>query len=600
MPLRLEDYALVGDTRSAALIGRDASIDWLCWPRFDSDACFAALLGTPAHGRWALGPAGEVRAARRRYRPGTLVLETELETGDGAVRIVDFMPPQDGSTELIRVVEGLRGRVPLRLVLAPRFGYGVRRPWIRGDGRHLSLSAGPDTLELHAPVPVRTEDGAAQAELAVERGDRLPFVLGWHAAHEPAAAPPDTEQALAATESFWRSWSARCTGGGPWHDQLVRSLVTLKALTHSATGGIVAAPTTSLPEQLGGVRNWDYRFCWIRDATFTLLALMGAGYVDEARDWRDWLLRAVAGDPADLQIMYGVAGERRLTELELPWLPGYGGARPVRIGNAASSQLQLDVYGEVLDCLHQARSAGLAVDQDAWTLQRALLDWLESHWDDPDEGIWEVRGPRQDFTHSKVMAWVAVDRAVRCAEGGLPGPVERWRALRDVIHEDVCRRGYDPGRGAFTQAYGSRALDASLLMIPQVGFLPATDPRVRGTIEAVERELTADGLVYRYDTGTRVDGLPPGEGVFLACTFWLADALALLGRREDAARTFERVLGLANDVGLLSEQYDPGARRLVGNFPQAFSHVSLVNSALALTAGEGAPRRCPDGSPGPC
>jgi GH15 family glucan-1,4-alpha-glucosidase len=602
MPLRLEDYALIGDLQSAALVGNDGSIDWLCWPRFDSDACFAALLGTPAEGRWLIGPAGEVRQVRRRYRPGTLVLETELETAEGAVRLVDFMTPRDGTPDLVRIVEGLRGRVALRLELAPRFGYGVRRPWIRGGGRHTSMAAGPDTLELDAAVPVRAEGGALRAELSVARGDRLPFVLAWHAAHAPSTPAADPEHALAATEAFWREWSAGCAVGGPWRDLLVRSLVTLKALTDSVTGGIVAAPTTSLPERLGGVRNWDYRFCWLRDATFTLLALMGAGYVQEARDWRDWLLRAVAGDPADLQIMYGVAGERRLTELELPWLPGYEGTRPVRIGNAASGQLQLDVYGEVLDCLHHARRAGHDFDADAWALQRALLDWLESHWDDPDEGIWEIRGPRQDFTHSKVMAWVAVDRAMRSAAGlELAAPLERWRALRDVIHEDVCRRGFDPSRGTFTQVYGSPALDASLLMIPQVGFLPATDPRVRGTIEAIERELTIDGLVYRYDTGTRVDGLPPGEGVFLACTFWLVDALVLLGRREEATRMFERVIGLANDVGLLSEQYDPRARRLLGNFPQAFSHVSLVNSALALsTAGDGTPRRCPDDSAGRC
>ncbi|GAO02399.1 glycoside hydrolase family 15 protein [Anaeromyxobacter sp. PSR-1] len=597
MAQRLEEYAMVGDAQSAALVGRDGSVDWLCWPRFDSDACFAALLGAPEHGRFSLRPAGEVRAVRRAYRPGTLVLDTELSTAEGAVRIVDFMPPRGAAPDLVRLVQGLRGRVELDLELSPRFGYGARRPWIRGRGRHLSASAGPDTLHLIGEVPLRAEHGTIRARFAVAAGESAPFVLTWHPSHQPAPTPPEPGAALEATEAWWRRWSGRCTAGGRWHALLVQSLVVLKALTYARTGGIVAAPSTSLPEAPGGVRNWDYRFCWLRDATFTLLALMGAGYVDEARAWRDWLLRAVAGQPEDLQIMYGIAGERRLTELELPWLPGYEGARPVRIGNAASSQLQLDVFGEVLDCLHQAHLSGLPFSADAWTVQRALLDWLESHWDDPDEGIWEIRGPRRDFTHSKVMAWVAVDRALRSARAGrLDGPLDRWRALRARIHAEVCARGYDAERGAFTQAFGSKALDASLLLVPQVGFLPATDPRVGGTIAAIERELTEGGLVHRYDSRTGVDGLPPGEGVFLACTLWLSDALRMQGRHAEAARYFERVVGLANDVGLLAEQWDPVQRRLVGNFPQAFSHVALVNAALGLSGP--APHRsgrCPEG-----
>jgi GH15 family glucan-1,4-alpha-glucosidase len=587
MALPLEDYALVGDLQSAALVGRDGSVDWLCWPRFDSDACFAALLGGPEHGRFRIAPAGGVRSARRRYRTGTLVLETDIETEDGAVRLVDLMPPRDGAPDLVRIVEGLRGRVPMTLELAARFEYGRRLPWIRARAGYVSASAGPDTIELHADVPLRVERSTFRSDFAVSAGERVPFVLGWRASHEPPPPPVDAERALRRTEAFWGRWCNQCEKGGRWREPLMSSLIVLKALTHAPTGGIVAAPTTSLPERLGGVRNWDYRFCWLRDATFTLLALMGAGYVDEARAWRDWLVRAVAGDPGDLQIMYGVAGERRLDEQELSWLPGYGGARPVRIGNAAAGQLQLDVFGEVMDCLHHARRSGIPPSEDVWHVQRGLLDWLEGHWEEPDEGIWEVRGRRQDFTHSKVMAWVALDRAVRgVEESGATGPLERWRALRERIHSDVCTKGYHPERGAFTQAYGSKALDAALLLIPLVGFLPARDPRVRGTIDAIRRELDEGGLVHRYDTAETEDGLPPGEGVFLACTCWLADALLLLGQREEAIDVFERVLSLRNDVGLLSEEYDPRAKRLVGNFPQAFSHVAVATTALNLTEKE--------------
>jgi GH15 family glucan-1,4-alpha-glucosidase len=584
--MRIEDYAVLGDTQTAALVGRDGSIDWLCFPRFDSGACFAALLGGPEHGRWLLTPVEPTAPARRRYRPGTLILETEFEADDGTVRLIDFMPIRDARPDVVRIVEGVRGRVRVRMELVIRLDYGSIVPWVRDMEGRLCAIGGPDSLWLHTPVQLRGEGLTTVADFVVSAGDRIPFVLTWSPSELPLGPPVEAERALAATEAWWKGWSDRCTYEGPYREQVLRSLITLKALTYAPTGGIVAAPTTSLPEALGGVRNWDYRYCWLRDATFTLYSLMAAGYREEARAWRDWLLRAVAGDPARLQIMYGPAGERRLTEVVLDWLPGYERSAPVRIGNAAARQLQLDVYGEVMDTLHQSRRVGIEGDQFSWPLQQHLLEYLETAWSQPDQGIWEVRGPRRHFTHSKVMAWVAVDRAIRDIETyGLPGDVERWKRLRATIHEEVCRKGYDPDRRSFVQYYGGQELDASLLMVPLVGFLPPEDERVRATVEAIERELCHDGFVPRYQTSPsgHVDGLPPGEGVFLACTFWLADNYWLLGRQDEARHLFERLLGLCNDVGLLSEQYDPSAGRFLGNFPQAFSHVSLVNTAFNLS-----------------
>jgi GH15 family glucan-1,4-alpha-glucosidase len=591
MPLAIEDYALIGDTRTAALVGRDGSIDWLCVPRFDSGACFAALLGEPRHGRWRIAPAGELRRVERRYRRGTLVLETDFTTASGAVRVTDCMPLPDGRTEVARLVEGLHGRVEIDMELAIRFDYGRVVPWVRRIGDAISAVAGPDALLLRTPVPTHGEDMTTRARFEVAEGERVPFLLSWHASAERPPGPLDVPRAIADTERWWVDWSERCTAGGP-HARLVEhSLITLKALTYGPTGGIIAAPTTSLPEQLGGVRNWDYRYCWLRDATLTLLALIDVGYLNEAASWRDWLLRSVAGWPSDMQIMYGPSGERRLPELELDWLPGYEGAAPVRVGNAAAQQFQLDVYGEVMDALLRAREAGLEPDENAWQLQLALLRFVEDAWRRPDTGIWEVRGPPRHFVHSKVMAWVAIDRAVKTVERfDLDGPVERWRRVRDAIHAEICERGFDARRGTFTQSYGSRALDASLLLLPAVGFLEPGDPRVVGTVEAIERELCRDGFVLRYPTEESDDGLPPGEGAFLPCTFWLVDALVLIDRREEAQALFERLLGVVNDVGLLSEEYDPRAGRLVGNFPQAFSHIGLVNSALLLSRkGEAVP-----------
>jgi GH15 family glucan-1,4-alpha-glucosidase len=599
---RLEDYGLIGDLQSAALVGRSGSIDWLCFPRFDSGACFAALLGNEEAGRWLIEPAGEVRATRRRYRGDTLVLETEVDTEEGTIRLVDFMPPRGHDPDVVRIVEGVHGRVNCRMELVIRFDYGSIVPWVRriDDGARIAV-AGPDALCLRTPVEVRGENLTTVAEFAVGEGDRIPFVLTWFASHLPPPEEIDPEQALRDTEGFWTEWSGRCTYDGEWRDPVVRSLIVLKALTYAPTGGIVAAPTTSLPERIGGVRNWDYRYCWLRDATFTLDALLVAGYLDEAGAWRDWLLRTVAGDPADLQIMYGSAGERRLPEFELPWLTGYEGSRPVRVGNAAADQFQLDVYGEVMDAMYEAVRGGLPESPEAWALLRKLMEFLEFEWDGPDEGIWEVRGPRRHFTHSKVMAWVAADRAVRlCEEFGREGPADRWRALRERIHAEVCSQGYDARRGAFVQSYGSKLLDAALLMIPLVGFLPAEDERVRGTVDAIQRELVEDGFVRRYEESedsAEVDGLPPGEGAFLPCTFWLVDNLALLGRLDEARDLYERLLAVRSPLGLLSEEYDPRLGRLVGNFPQAFSHIGLVNSALNLSeAIEGpAQRRPPDG-----
>jgi len=586
---RIEDYALIGDLQTAALVSREGSVDWLCFPRFDSAACFAALLGTEENGRWLIEPNDAVVRVERRYRDDTLVLETEWETRSGCVRVLDFMPPRETAPDIVRIVEGVRGRVEMRSELVIRFDYGSVVPWVRRiDGDARVAVGGPDALCLRTPADLRGEDMRTLAEFTVEEGDRVPFTLTWFPSHSAWPDAIDADQALRDTIDYWTDFNGRCGYEGQWPEPVQRSLMVLKALTYAPTGGIVAAATTSLPEHIGGVRNWDYRYCWLRDATLTLLAFLSAGYVDEAKDWRVWLLRAAAGDPADLQIMYGVAGERRLTELELDWLPGYEESRPVRLGNDASRQLQLDVYGEVLDALYQARSHGLPYDPQtpAWALQRKLLEHLETAWRQPDEGLWEVRGPRRHFTHSKVMCWVAFDRGVRSIETqGLDGPVERWRHIRDEIHAEVCRRGYDPTLAAFTQSYGSQQLDASALVLPLVGFLPASDERVESTIDAIQRTLMRDGLVLRYLTEEEgVDGLPAGEGVFLPCSFWLVDCLELLGRHDEAHALFERLVGLANDLGLLAEEYDPAAKRLLGNFPQAFTHLALVNSAFNLAA----------------
>ncbi len=588
MPSPIEDYGLIGNTRTAALVGKDGSIDWMCVPRFDSGACFAALLGKPEHGRWRLAPAGEFSAVRRAYRRETLVLETEFETSDGAVRIIDCMPVWHDRTDVVRVVEGLRGRVVMRMELIIRPGYGAITPWVRRVDDALLATAGPDSLELRTPVKTQGREFTTVAEFTVAPGQRVPFVLTWFPSHESRPLPVDADAAVAATERYWRKWCKHCKYDGGYADEVRSSLIVLKALTHAPTGGIVAAVTTSLPEQIGGVRNWDYRFCWVRDATFTLYAFLLAGYHDEARAWRRWLLRAAAGRPAELQILYGIGGERELTELVLPWLPGYLGSAPVRVGNAAATQLQLDIYGELMDALHVARSAGLDSDADAWTFQRTLINFLESNWDRADSGIWEMRGDPQHFTYSKVMAWVAMDRAVKAIEDdGLEGPLERWREVRARIHADVCEKGFDAERGTFVQRYGATNLDASLLLIPLVGFLPATDPRVRATVEAIERELVVDGLVLRYRTEDCIDGLPPGEGYFLPCSFWLADTLVLLGRHAEAQALFQRLLALRNDVGLLSEEYDLRNRRALGNMPQALTHVALINTARNLSSREG-------------
>jgi len=583
---------MVGDTQTAALIGDDGSIDWMCAPRFDSGACFAALLGDQNHGRWLIAPAAGGRATRRRYRDHTLVLETEFETPEGAVRIIDFMPIRDQTVDVIRIVEGLRGQVPMQMHLTIRFDYGQTIPWVHRIDGDLSAVAGPDALVLRSPVETRGEGHSTVAEFTVSRGQRIPFSLAWYPSHLSVPRPRNATWALTRTESWWHSWSKKWTYDGDYPEAVQRSVITLKALTYAPTGGIVAAPTSSLPEWIGSVRNWDYRFCWLRDATFSLLALIHAGYEDEANSWRQWLLRAAAGEPSDLQIMYGPAGERRLTEWEVPWLPGYEGSKPVRIGNAASEQFQLDVYGEIADALYQSRRGAIAEnDVDAWDLANALLEFLEHGWKQPDEGIWEVRGPRQHFTHSKVMAWVAFDRAVRMVEEYGEASDEQsaahWRAVRDEIHSEVCAKAYDADRKTFVQAYGSSNLDAALLMMPLVGFLPATDERMQGTVAAIQRELTTDGFVRRYTTESAVDGLPPGEGVFLPCTFWLVDNLALMGRVDEAQALFERLIGLANDVGLLAEEYDPDTKRHLGNFPQAFTHVALVNSGCNLSSAIG-------------
>ena len=584
--MKIEDYAFLSDTQTGALVSRDGCVDWLCFPRFDSGACFAALLGDRKNGQWKLAPTGEIKTTRRRYRGDTLILETEIETTDGTVRLIDFMPPRGDNPDIVRIVEGVRGMVRMRMELTIRFDYGHVVPWVRKKHGGLEAIAGPDALILRTPIETRGEDLTTVAEFDVNEGERIPFVLTWFASHSEPPRAIHPEHALRQTEEYWTLWSKRCCQEGPWRDAVMRSLITLKGLTYAPTGGIVAAATTSLPEAIGGVRNWDYRYCWLRDATFTLVALIEAGYVDEARSWREWLLRAVAGSASQMQIMYGVRGERRLEEFEVEWLSGYENSRPVRIGNAASKQFQLDVYGEVLDSMYRAHLAGLESNETDWRLQAALINFLESNWEEPDEGIWEVRGGRQQFTHSKMMAWVAFDRAVKLVEDcNCAGEqhLERWRKIRDKIHAQVCAQGYNATKKAFTQCYGSDQLDASLLMMPLVGFLPPSDERVIGTVEAIERELMEEGLVLRYrPKQDNVDGLPGREGAFLLCTFWLADCLHLIGRTEDARALFERLLALRNDVGLLAEQYDPRARRQLGNFPQAFSHVALVNTARRL------------------
>ncbi|MEU2825948.1 MULTISPECIES: glycoside hydrolase family 15 protein [unclassified Streptomyces] len=591
---RIEDYALIGDMQTAALVCRDGTADWLCLPRFDSHAVFAGLLGTEEHGFWRLSPARAegtepLPADRRRYRGDSLILESEWDTPRGTVRVTDFMPPRDGAPQLIRIVEGVSGRVPMRSELRMRFSYGRVTPWVhKVDGRTVAV-AGPDSVWLDTQADTYGENLTTYSDFTVGPGDRVAFTISWQPSHREPPALPDPEGSLEATELFWREWVGQCTYHGPYREAVVRSLITLKALTYAPTGGIVAAPTTSLPEEIGGVRNWDYRYTWLRDAAITLSSLLRTGYREEARAWREWLLRAVAGDPENLQIMYGIAGERELGEAELDWLPGYENSAPVRVGNGAANQLQLDVYGEVTEALHLAHMTGLTRNDYAMGLQLKLIEYLEKHWEEPDEGIWEVRGPRRHFVHSKVMAWVAVDRTIKLVESGdVEGPLERWYELRDDIHRDVCERGYDKERNTFTQSYGSKELDASLLLIPQMGFLPPDDKRVIGTIEAIQRELsTEDGFILRYPTEGEeagVDGLEGDEGAFLACSFWMADDLAMIGRVDEARRLFEKLLSLRNDLGLLAEEWDSNLQRQVGNFPQAFSHVPLIDTALRLTA----------------
>jgi GH15 family glucan-1,4-alpha-glucosidase len=588
MALRIEEYAMIGDTESGALVGRNGSVDWLCAPRFDSPAFFAALLGTEANGRWQIAPAGEVRRVERRYRPGTAVLETDFETDDGAVRLVDCMPPRDGHAHLVRVVEGVRGRVAMEARLAPRFDYGRLIPALGRVDQGVFAVAGPDALCLRTPVGLREDGAAASAEFTVSAGERVPFHLSWYPAHLPGPQPADPFEMVARTEAWWREWSGRCRYEGPYRDEVVRSLITLKALTYAPTGAIVAALTTSLPEEIGGVRNWDYRYCWLRDGAFTLAPLVRTGYLDEAVAWRDWLLRAIAGDPGQIQLMYGIGGEHRLPELELPWLSGYEDSRPVRIGNAAADQFQLDIFGEVLAVAHAARQAGLPERGDPALSPgidlEAVIEVVERRWREPDEGIWEIRGRRQHFTYSKVSAWTALDRAIRLAEStGRAAPLERWRRVRDEIHAEVCGLGFDGKRNSFVQYYGATGLDASLLLIPISGFLPPQDPRVLGTIDAIQREICSGPFVWRYSTEEGVDGLAGHEGAFLICSFWLVSALALAGRVEEAERNLDQLRALQNDVGLLSEEYDPDGRRLLGNFPQAFSHIGLLHSIFTLS-----------------
>lgn len=590
MSQRIEDYALIGNTHTAALVGRDGSIDWLCVPRFDSAACFAALLGQPSNGRWLICPKEKPRRIHRRYREGTLILETTFEVGSGSVTLIDFMPsPRNEDTaDLVRIVRGDSGSVPMQLEAIFRFDYGRIAPWVRRQEHGLSAIAGPNALQVYTPLGLRGKGMTTVAEFSVGAGDMVPCILSWYPAHKDPPSAPDGERLLESADSWWKAWSSQYKEKGKWCEGVSRSLITLKALTYSPTGGIVAAPTTSLPEQIGGVRNWDYRYCWLRDATFVLYALLISNYKEEARAWGNWLRRAVAGEPSRLQIMYGLAGERRLSEINIPWLAGYEKSAPVRIGNGAHTQRQMDIYGEIMDVFDVTRNHGIAIEADIWEIQRQLMKFLERHWADSGSGIWEMRGDERQFTHSRVMTWVAVDRAIKAVERfGLSGPVDSWRSLRTTIHDDICRHGFAPDRNTFVQAYGSKELDASLLLIPLVGFLPPTDPRVIGTVEAIQRELTNDGFVLRYRTKSGTDALPSGEGAFLACSFWLTDNLALMGRYEEAQQLFERLLAIRNDVGLLAEEYDSRTRRQLGNFPQAFSHVGLINAAHNLALEQG-------------
>jgi len=585
LPGNIEDYGLIGDCETAALVDRSGSIDWLCWPNFDSEACFAALLGDRKNGRWLIAPAAELSSCTRRYRGNTLILETRLETADGAVTLIDFMPPRGKASDIVRLVRGERGRVELRMELIIRFGFGTDIPWVKrtDDGALLAI-CGPDMTVLRTPVETRGEDMTTVAEFTVNAGETIPFVLTYGPSHLPLPGPVDPQQALQDTEDFWSQWSGRCTYHGLSRDLVMRSLITLKALTFGPTGGIVAAPTTSLPEKLGGSRNWDYRYCWLRDATFTLLALINSGYTEEAAAWHNWLLRAVAGSPANMQIMYGIMGQRRLLEWEVPWLAGYQGALPVRIGNAAHAQLQLDVYGELIDAFHQWRVADLKLDDGTWAIECQVLEHLAEVWDQPDHGIWERRGDGKHYVSSKVLTWVAFDRGIKSAEKfSLEAPLEKWRSLRDTIHRDVCERGFDPGQNAFVESYGSQLLDASILLLPAVGFLPASDRRVRGTLEAVERYLMRDGFVLRHDPREISEETQPIEGAFLACSLWLADAYVLAGEIDRAQALFDRVVATGNDLGLLAEEYDPIARRQTGNFPQALTHIALINTAHNLS-----------------
>ncbi len=583
MSSRIEDYGLIGDCETAALVGRDGSIDWLCWPAFDSDACFSALLGTHDNGRWLIAPSADGANSTRRYRGDSLILETRFETADGVVTLIDFMPPRGQASDIVRLVRGERGSVKMRMQLIIRFGFGRDIPWVKRteEGALLAI-CGPDMTVLRTSVVTRGEDMTTVSDFEVAEGETIPFVLTYGPSHLPVPAPIDAGKALRETEEFWADWSSRCSYQGEYRDLVMRSLITLKALTYAPTGGIVAAPTTSLPEKLGGARNWDYRFCWLRDATFTLLALMNSGYTEEALAWHNWLLRSVAGSPADMQIMYGIAGQRRLLEWEASWLPGYGGAQPVRVGNAAHAQLQLDVYGELIDAFHQWRMAKIELDQGTWALERAVLDHVAEVWDDPDHGIWERRGDGKHYVSSKVMTWVAFDRAIKSAERfGLEGPVDRWKTLRDTICRDVCDKGFDREQNAFVESYGSKMLDASILLLPSVGFLPPSDPRVKGTLQAIERQMMRDGFVLRHDP--RESEQQPAEGAFLACSLWLADAYALAGEYDKAQALFDRVVAVANDVGLLAEEYDSSARRQTGNFPQALTHIALINTAHNLS-----------------
>lgn len=585
MPGRIEDYALIGDCETAALVCNDGSIDWLCWPAFNSESCFAALLGDKSHGRWRIAPADDSRMSRR-YRGETLILETRFETADGAVTLIDFMPPRGAASDVVRLVRGERGRVAMHMELIIRFGFGANIPWVRrtGNGELLAIS-GPDMTVLRTPVQTRGENMTTVADFIVDAGETIPFVLTYGASHRELPAAIDVDQALRDTESFWSDWADRCTYRGRRRDMVIRSLVTLKALTYAPTGGIVAAPTTSLPEKLGGARNWDYRFCWLRDATFTLLALMDSGYFDEALSWHNWLLRAVAGSPGDMQIMYGIMGQRRLLEWEVSWLPGYEGARPVRVGNAAHIQLQLDVFGELLDVFHQARLAKLKLDDGSWAMECEFLKHLAKVWNQPDSGIWEVRGPGKHYVSSKVMTWVAFDRAIKSAEKfGFKAPLADWRKLRETIYRDVCDNGFDSGQNSFVESYGAKVLDASILLLPSVGFLPPSDPRVIATLAAVEKYLMRDGFVLRHDPRRITDEQEPIEGAFLACTLWLADAHVLAGHLDKAETLFERVLSVANDLGLLAEEYDPIVGRQTGNFPQALTHIALINTAHNISA----------------